>query len=84
MDIKNSGLDLINYEIWYEPFWKTNFFYLVISIILFLIFSISSVLLFKLFKNKKLKHLSNLDRFYYNIDLLSKSKENDTRKRGVE
>lgn len=79
MNIKNSGLDLTNYELWYQPFWKTNIFYFSLFIFLLAFFIVILVLLYKK-KIWKKKQLSDIETFCYKIDLLNGNKTKNVRK----
>ncbi|MDR3646368.1 MAG: hypothetical protein P4L22_02390 [Candidatus Babeliales bacterium] len=76
MDIKKSGLDLTNYEIWYQPFWQTKSFYWAIGILVFLILGVVLILVIKKIKESKIKKLSPIEKFDHEIALLSKHKHN--------
>lgn len=71
MNIKNSDLDLVNYGIWYEPFWKTRNFYILASILIFLLLLLFSILIIKKIKKLKIKKMSPSEKFDYEINLLS-------------
>ena len=71
MNIKNSGLDLVNYGIWYEPFWKSRNFYILVSALIFLFLLIFTILIIKKIKQLKIKKMSPSEKFDYETNLLS-------------
>lgn len=78
MDINNSGLDLVNYGIWYEPFWQSRIFYILALIFIFSVTLLFSILIIKKIKKLRIKKMSPSEKFDYEINLL-KNNQNDPR-----